>query len=77
MIIQITPVARNYLHPDMLEGMIAAAEKIYPEVKFIVHLDHGTYDHCVSAIESGNYQSVMIDASHEHLLKMYVLPERL
>ena len=39
-IIQLTPVARNYLHPEMLEGMIAAAEKVYPEVTFTVHLDH-------------------------------------
>lgn len=65
LIVQLTPAARNYLHPDMLEAMIAAAEKIYPEVKFFVHLDHGTFDHCVNAIKSGNYQSVMIDASNE------------
>lgn len=64
-IIQITPVARNYMHPDMLEGMIASAARIYPEVDFTVHLDHGNFDHCINAIESGNYQSVMIDASHE------------
>lgn len=64
-IIQLTPVARNYIHPEMLEGMIAAAEKIYPEVKFTVHLDHGTYDHCIKAVGSGYYQSVMIDASNE------------
>lgn len=64
-IIQLTPVARNYLHPEMLEGMIAAAEKVYPEVTFSVHLDHGTFDHCISAIGSGYYQSVMIDASNE------------
>ena len=64
-IIQLTPVARNYIHPEMLEGMIAAAEIIYPDVRFTVHLDHGTYDHCMSAISSGYYQSVMIDASNE------------
>ena len=29
-IIQLTPVARDYLHPEMLEGILAAAEKIYP-----------------------------------------------
>ena len=64
-IIQLTPVARNYIHPEMLEGMISAAEKIYPEVNYTVHLDHGTFDHCISAIDSGYYQSVMIDASNE------------
>ena len=46
-IIQLTPVARNYLHPEMLEGIISAAAKIYPDVIFTVHLDHGNYDHCI------------------------------
>lgn len=64
-IIQLTPVARDYLHPEMLEGILTAAEKIYPEVIFTVHLDHGNYDHCIKAIESGYYNSIMIDASHE------------
>ena len=64
-IVQLTPIARNYLHPEMLEGIISAAEKIYPDVTFTVHLDHGNYDHCISAIESGYYNSIMIDASHE------------
>jgi len=63
-IIQLTPVARDYLHPEMLESIIAAAEKIYPEVVFAVHLDHGNPDHCLRAVESGFYSSVMIDASH-------------
>ena len=64
-IIQITPVARDYLHPLMLEGILAAAERIYPGADFSVHLDHGNYDHCINAIESGFYNSIMIDASHE------------
>ncbi len=64
-IIQLTPVARDYLHPEMLEGILAAAEKIYPNVTFTVHLDHGNYKHCIDAIESGCYNSIMIDASHE------------
>lgn len=64
-IIQLTPVARNYMHPTMLEGIIHAAGEIYPDVTFTVHLDHGTVEHCIAAIESGNYNSVMIDASHE------------
>ncbi len=64
-IIQLTPVARNYMQPEMLEGIIDAAALIYPEVKFSVHLDHGTENHCLHAIESGHYSSVMIDASHE------------
>lgn len=64
-IIQLTPVARNYIHPQMLNSMLEAAEDIYPEVEFTVHLDHGNYEHCISAIQSGWYNSVMIDASHE------------
>lgn len=64
-IIQLTPVARNYLQPEMLEGIISAAQEIYPDVTFTVHLDHGNFDHCISAIESGFYNSIMIDASHE------------
>lgn len=64
-IIQLTPVAREYLQPEMLEGILVAAEKIYPDVTFTVHLDHGNYKHCINAIESGNYNSIMIDASHE------------
>ncbi len=64
-IIQLTPVARDYLHPEMLEGIISAAEKIYPGVTYTVHLDHGDYDHCIKVIDSGYYNSIMIDASHE------------
>lgn len=68
-IVQITPVARNYISPEFLEGMINAAENIYPKVEFSVHLDHGNTEHCVSAINSGFYNSVMIDASHEEFGK--------
>lgn len=64
-IIQITPAARNYLHFEILEGCIKAADKLFPDVEFVVHLDHGNFEHCTSAIESGYYNSVMIDASHE------------
>jgi len=64
-IIQITPVARDYMHHEILKAMIDAAEIIYPEAEFTVHLDHGNYVHCMAAIESGGYNSIMIDASHE------------
>lgn len=64
-IIQITPAARRYMSPEFLEGMIRAGEELYPKAMFAVHLDHGDNDHCMSAIESGFYNSVMIDASHE------------
>jgi fructose-bisphosphate aldolase class II len=63
-IVQLTPVARNYAHPRMLQAMIQAAAQIYPEVVYSIHLDHGTEEHAFSAIDQG-YSSVMIDASHD------------
>jgi fructose-bisphosphate aldolase class II len=45
--------------------MIRAAEEIYPEAIFAVHLDHGDEKTCYECIESGFYSSVMIDASHD------------
>ena len=65
-IVQMTPVARNYAHSDMLLAMIDAAAKIYPKAKYAVHLDHGTESHALDAIDSGQYNSVMIDASHDN-----------
>jgi fructose-bisphosphate aldolase class II len=64
-LVQMTPVARNYAHSDMLLAMIDAASKIYPKAKFGIHLDHGTESHAFDAISSGKYNSVMIDASHD------------
>ncbi|MBE7169348.1 MAG: class II fructose-bisphosphate aldolase [Williamsia sp.] len=63
-IVQLTPVARNYAHPRMLMAMIGAAASIYPQVAFAVHLDHGVEAHAFDAIREG-YTSVMIDASHD------------
>ena len=63
-IVQLTPAARNYAHPEMLMAMIKAAAGIYPETVFAVHLDHGVEDHAFDAINNG-YTSVMIDASHD------------
>ncbi|MBM3838761.1 MAG: class II fructose-bisphosphate aldolase [Verrucomicrobia bacterium] len=63
-IVQFTRVIRSYAHPIMLEKMLQAAESIYPETVFAVHLDHGDEAACADAIESGHYTSVMIDASH-------------
>ena len=44
---------------------LQAAEMLYPDVVFSVHLDHGDEATCHEAIQSGHYSSVMIDASHE------------
>lgn len=63
--VQLTPVARNYANARMLSAMIAAAAKIYPKAIYSVHLDHGNEEHAFDAISSKDYQSVMIDASHD------------
>jgi fructose-bisphosphate aldolase class II len=63
-IVQLTPVARNYARPAMLMAMIQAASRIYPKVVYTIHLDHGVEDHTFDAINEG-YTSVMIDASHD------------
>ncbi|MBN1979517.1 MAG: ketose-bisphosphate aldolase [Anaerolineae bacterium] len=64
-IIQISKGARKYTDKRMLEGMIRAADEIFPESIFAVHLDHGDEETCYDCIDSGFYSSVMIDASHE------------
>src|SRR6185369_13533166 len=64
-IIQLSKGARSYTDKRMLEAMIRAAEEIFPEAIFAVHLDHGDERTCYECIESGFYSSVMIDASHE------------
>ncbi len=63
-IVQFSLAARRYATPEMLEMMIQAARRLYPEVVFAVHLDHGDEKNCYDAIASGYYDSVMIDASH-------------
>ena len=64
-IIQISKGARSYTHKTALEGLIRAADEIFPDAIFAVHLDHGDEEACYDCIDSGFYSSVMIDASHE------------
>jgi fructose-bisphosphate aldolase class II len=64
-IVQTTPVARDYATPVMLLSMIQAASKLHPKVVFAIHLDHGVEKHVFHAIDNGGYTSVMIDASHD------------
>lgn len=64
-IIQISKGARSYTHKKMLEGLIRAAQDVFPDAIFAVHLDHGDEEACYDCIYSGFYSSVMIDASHE------------
>ena len=63
-IVQVSRGARKYTDKRMLEGIIRAAEQIFPEAVFAVHLDHGDEATCYDCIDSGFYSSVMIDASH-------------
>lgn len=64
-IIQISKGARSYANKVMLEALIKAADTVFPEAIFAVHLDHGDEETCYECIDSGFYSSVMIDASHE------------
>ncbi len=64
-IIQISKGARSYTDKFVLESIIRAADEIFPDAIFAVHLDHGDEQTCYDCIESGFYSSVMIDASHE------------
>ncbi len=57
--------------------MIRAAEEVFPEAIFAVHLDHGTEDVCYDCISSGFYSSVMIDASHEPFAKNVEITKRI
>jgi fructose-bisphosphate aldolase class II len=63
-IVQISRGARRYTDKRMLEGMIRAADEVFSDAVFAVHLDHGDEETCYDCIESGFYSSVMIDASH-------------
>lgn len=75
-IIQISKGARAYAEVKMLEAIIRAAEEIFPEAIFAVHLDHGDEETCYSCIDSGFYSSVMIDASHEPLAENIAITRR-
>jgi fructose-bisphosphate aldolase class II len=66
-IIQISRGARSYADKRMLEAMIKAADEIFPDAIFAVHLDHGDLATALDCVESGFYSSVMIDSSHEPL----------
>lgn len=75
-IVQLSKGARKYANPKMIEGIIRAAEELYPELIFAVHLDHGDEETCYDCIDSGFYSSVMIDASHESFEKNVEITKR-
>jgi fructose-bisphosphate aldolase, class II len=75
-IIQISKGARAYTEKRMLEAMIRAADEIWPDALFAVHLDHGDEQTCYDCIGSGFYSSVMIDASHEDFEQNVAITKR-
>ena len=75
-IIQLSKGARSYTNNKMLEAMIRAANEIFPDAVFAVHLDHGDEETCMDCIKSGFYSSVMIDASHVPLAKNIEITKR-
>jgi fructose-bisphosphate aldolase class II len=75
-IIQISKGARSYTDKRMLEAIIRAAEDVFPEAIYAVHLDHGDEKTAMDCIESGFYSSVMIDASHESYEKNVEITHR-
>ena len=75
-ILQISRGARSYARVKMLEGLIRAAEEVFPEAIFAVHLDHGDEETCYDCIDSGFYSSVMIDASHEPFEENVAITQR-
>jgi fructose-bisphosphate aldolase, class II len=76
-IIQISKGARSYTHKIMLEGLIRAADTVFPQAVFAVHLDHGDESACMDCIASGFYSSVMIDASSEPYEKNIEITKRI
>ncbi len=75
-ILQISKGARKYTNKLMLEAMIRAADQIYPDSIFAVHLDHGDEEACMDCIASGFYSSVMIDASDQEFEKNVAITKR-
>ena len=75
-IIQLSKGARKYSDKRFLEGIIRAADLVYPDAIFAVHLDHGDEETCYDCIKSGFYSSVMIDASHHNFDENIAITKR-
>lgn len=75
-IIQISKGARGYTDKRMLEAIIRAADEIFPDAIFAVHLDHGDEQTCYECIDTGFFSSVMIDASHDPFAENVAITKR-
>jgi fructose-bisphosphate aldolase, class II len=76
-IVQLSKGARKYANTKMIQAILLAAQDIYPDAIFAVHLDHGDEDTCYDCIESGFYSSVMIDGSGEPFEKNIEVTKRI
>ena len=75
-ILQISRGARKYAGKQILESLIRECDKMFPDVIFAVHLDHGDEDSAHDSIDSGFYSSIMIDASMEPFEKNVEITKR-
>ncbi len=75
-IVQISKGARGYTDKTLLEALIRQCDKLFPDLIFAVHLDHGDEASCHDCIDSGFYSSVMIDASMEPFEKNVEITKR-
>jgi fructose-bisphosphate aldolase class II len=75
-ILQLSKGARDYTDKRLVEGMIRAADEIFPDAIFAVNLDHGDEQTCIDCIDSGFYSSVMIDASGEEFDENIAITKR-
>ncbi len=75
-IVQLSKGARKYANTKMIQAILLAAQDIYPDAIFAVHLDHGDEETCYDCIESGFYSSVMIDGSGEPFEKNIEVTKR-
>jgi fructose-bisphosphate aldolase, class II len=62
-IVQVSGKAHEYVGLGVLESAIHAVAANYPQVVFGIHLDHGNEAEAHACIDSGQYSSVMVDAS--------------
>src|SRR5512136_747532 len=76
-IVQLSKGARKYANTKMIQAILLAAQDIYPDAIFAVHLDHGDEETCFDCIESGFYSSVMIDGSGEPFEKNIEVTKRI
>lgn len=64
-IVQISRGCLYYSDMRFLKNLVRAAEDVFPDAIFAVHLDHGNEKYCYDCINSGFVTSVSIDASFE------------